>query len=99
MLRVLEKDQDEWLLICTGHNLLKLFRFGGAAHDKGSATPHLLHRVFASATFSQRDSVISPLFPLVSGPVSIPRTGCLALRVLTGRLKRNHQALPTTASS
>ena len=27
LLRGLEKVQDEWSLICTGHNLLKLFRF------------------------------------------------------------------------
>ena len=25
-----EKVSGEWSLICTGHNLLKLFRFGGA---------------------------------------------------------------------
>ena len=29
LLRSLEKVNCEWLLICTGHNLLKLFRFGG----------------------------------------------------------------------
>ena len=29
LLRSLEKVNREWLLICTGHNLLKLFRFGG----------------------------------------------------------------------
>ena len=28
LLRGLEKVQGEWSLICTGHNLLKLFRFG-----------------------------------------------------------------------
>ncbi len=28
LLRGLEKVNGEWLLICTGHNLLKLFRFG-----------------------------------------------------------------------
>ena len=28
LLRGLKKDQDEWSLICTGHNLLKLFRPG-----------------------------------------------------------------------
>ena len=35
LLRGLEKVQGEWSLICTGHNLLKLFRFGGRAHGKG----------------------------------------------------------------
>ena len=29
LLRSLEKINREWLLICAGHNLLKLFRFGG----------------------------------------------------------------------
>ena len=29
LLRSLEKLNREWLLSCTGHNLLKLFRFGG----------------------------------------------------------------------
>ena len=29
LLRGLEKVNREWLLICAGHNLLKLFRFGG----------------------------------------------------------------------
>ena len=35
LLRGLEKVQGEWSLICTSHNLLKLFRFGGRAHGKG----------------------------------------------------------------
>ena len=30
-MRGLEKIQGEWSLICTGHNLLKLFRFGRLA--------------------------------------------------------------------
>ena len=34
LLRGLEKVNREWLLICTGHNLLKLFRFGGAGATK-----------------------------------------------------------------
>ena len=40
LLRGLEKVQGEWSLICTGHNLLKLFRFGGPAHGKGPQ-PHI----------------------------------------------------------
>ena len=31
LLRGLEKVNREWLLICTGHNLLKLFRYGADA--------------------------------------------------------------------
>ena len=34
LLRGLEKVQGEWSMICTGHNLLKLFRFGGPSHGK-----------------------------------------------------------------
>ena len=34
LLRGLEKVNREWLLICTGHNLLKLFRFGGRSTAK-----------------------------------------------------------------
>ena len=34
-LRNLEKVNREWLLICAGHNLLKLFRFGASGSGKG----------------------------------------------------------------
>ena len=34
LLRGLEKVDQEWSLICTGHNLLKLFRFGGRQPGK-----------------------------------------------------------------
>ena len=34
LLRGLAKVNREWLLICTGHNLLKLFRFGGGMSGK-----------------------------------------------------------------
>lgn len=30
LLRGLEKVNGEWSLICTGHNLLKLFKFGNS---------------------------------------------------------------------
>ena len=40
LLRGLEKVQGEWSLICTGHNLLKLFRFGGPAQVQG-LQPHI----------------------------------------------------------
>ena len=35
LLRGLEKVNGEWSLICTGHNLLKLFRFGVGQPSKG----------------------------------------------------------------
>ena len=34
LLRVLEKINREWLLICAGHNLLKLFRHGPGTPDR-----------------------------------------------------------------
>ena len=37
LLRGLEKVKGEWSLICTGHNLLKLFRFGARLPAHGSA--------------------------------------------------------------
>ena len=90
LLRGLEKVQGEWSLICTGHNLLKLFRFGGLTakvanpasppgflpgqYSIRSPTPHPHRWVFAGAI--QGDGVISPLSPLVSSPVSNPQTGC-----------------------
>ena len=37
LLRGLEKVNGEWSLICTGHNLLKLFRFGVNLHRKARA--------------------------------------------------------------
>ncbi len=74
LLRGLEKVQGEWSLICTGHNLLKLFRSGGLAHAKGSATPHRC--ALAGENFNQGDGMIIPSSLSLSGPVSIPRTGC-----------------------
>ena len=38
LLRGLEKVNREWLLICAGHNLLKLFRFGEGRLGKARAT-------------------------------------------------------------
>ena len=35
LLRGLEKVNREWLLICAGHNLLKLFRYGAGGPGKG----------------------------------------------------------------
>ena len=38
LLRGLEKVNREWLLICAGHNLLKLFRFGAGLSGNGRGT-------------------------------------------------------------
>ena len=40
LLRGLEKVKGEWSLICTGHNLLKLFRFGSLT-DGNRRRPHI----------------------------------------------------------
>ncbi len=42
LLRGLEKVNREWHLVCTGHNLLKLFRFsaGRAGNGRGTARTH-----------------------------------------------------------
>ena len=39
LLRGLEKVNREWSLICTGHNLLKLFRFGPGQPPRGDPDP------------------------------------------------------------
>ena len=38
LLRSLEKVNSEWSLMCTGHNLLKLFRFRRAETNLAAAT-------------------------------------------------------------
>ena len=42
LLRLLEKVNPEWQMICTGHNLLKLFRYsaGRAGNGRGTARTH-----------------------------------------------------------
>ncbi len=39
LLRGLEKVNGEWSVICTGHNLLKLFRFGRLLADNPGRIP------------------------------------------------------------
>ena len=40
LLRGLEKVNGEWSLICTGHNLLKLFKFGNSVINPGRPAVH-----------------------------------------------------------
>ena len=43
LLRGLQKVQGEWSLICTGHNLLKLFKFGSSCINPPPACrPHAM---------------------------------------------------------
>ena len=44
LLRGLEKVNGEWSLICTGHNLLKLFRFGVNLHRKHGSMASPTHQ-------------------------------------------------------
>ena len=86
LLRGLEKVSREWSLICTGHNLLKLFRYGS-----GSAAPgrprSLGQNPLLPATWPMlrqwgcyRPKRTKPLiaiwFRLHMNQSAIPRTGC-----------------------
>ena len=58
LLRGLEKVNGEWSLICTGHNLLKLFRFGGQSAQEStgrwsSPTHQELCRVVSTALLAK----------------------------------------------
>ena len=55
LLRGLEKVNREWLLICTGHNLLRLFRFGANPRSKNRGNGP------AGAAGEQRRAVIIPM--------------------------------------
>ena len=55
LLRGPAKVNREWLLICAGHNLLKLFRFGGPAHGKGPQ-PHIPDAGFLPRQHSIRET-------------------------------------------
>ena len=62
LLRGLEKVQGEWSLICTGHNLLKLFKFGNSI-------------VNPSLTAARLPCLTSPaMLPLPQ--IVNPQTGC-----------------------
>ena len=56
LLRGLEKVNGEWSLICTGHNLLKLFRFGVNLHRKARVDgPAQCIRIFCRG--SEHDAI------------------------------------------
>ena len=64
LLRGLEKVNGEWSLICTGHNLLKLFRFGTGIPAKGGETD--------PATASGTPSLLA----IVESPLNLPALIC-----------------------
>ena len=90
LLRGLEKVQGEWSLICTGHNLLKLFRFGargsGRVRDKGAAghskeshgiAARGIFRLLPAYTYPRRSGMVAvSRSQLNPGQSGIPRTGC-----------------------
>ena len=91
LLRGLEKVNGEWSLICTGHNLLKLFRFGVNLHRKARVDgPAQRIRNFAevvsTALFAKLSGAGRPATGKIScrDPLSLtrkhrldnPRTGC-----------------------
>ena len=60
LLRGLDKVNREWTLICAGHNLLKLFRFGPERPGKGRGIGPARTRV-ASSLLARVNSAINPL--------------------------------------
>ena len=69
LLRGLEKVNGEWSLICAGHNLLKLFRFGGRLPGKGLGGGPIGPIKQTSGTVS------TALFGKLSGHWSLTQTG------------------------
>ena len=65
LLRGLEKVNREWQLICAGHNLLKLFRFGagnfGKVRDKGPAWTNRKSPRLAAGEFRWKFSAFTNL--------------------------------------
>ena len=91
LLRGLEKVNGEWSLICTGHNLLKLFRFGVNLHRKargdgptqrirnfcrGSEHSAIRKAIWGLAG-ATGDNWLSPsIVADPQAPLDNPRTGC-----------------------
>ena len=86
LLRGLEKVNGEWSLICTGHNLLKLFRFGARSNIKrlpgnGGKPVSACRRLLTVARIRYR--LLPPASTVAVGCSSfiphqllIPQTGC-----------------------
>ena len=90
LLRGLEKVNSEWSLICTGHNLLKLFRFGegkpgkaratgpaGNNRDRHGTATRGIFRLLTAYTCPPRTRTVAVgWFYLYPCQSAIPRTGC-----------------------
>ena len=71
LLRGLEKVKGEWSLICTGHNLLKLFRHGpghpGKVRNKAPAkSRQRTPRLATGKTFRKTPGLTNPFRPILS---------------------------------
>ena len=89
LLRGLEKVNREWLLICTGHNLLKLFRFGEGMSGKVRAT---------GPAGNNRDwlgTATRGIFRLLTAYTCPPRTRMVAIG--GSQLNPCQSAIPRTA--
>ena len=85
-LRGLEKVNREWSLICTGHNLMKLFRFGSGSAAQGiprslGQNPLLpaiwpMLRQWGCYRLKRTKPVIASWSSLHLNQSAIPRTGC-----------------------
>ena len=76
LLRGLEKANWEWLLICAGHNLLKLFRFGaGCPGNAPGSGSNLRSPRLSVGKLSRTIQVFTNPHPPCWSPAN-PRTGC-----------------------
>ena len=73
LLRGLEKVQGEWLLVCTGHNLLKLFRHGPGRPGKvgqqaPAGTTGRGPRPATGKNFRKFPALTNPFLPRMAAP-------------------------------
>lgn len=92
LLRGTEKVQGEWSLICTGHNLLKLFRFGavlpyGPGDDGPTMSANLVER-HGNSVFT-RLTTPTQRWPSIYRPLSgaVPVTFTASARFRHGNLR------------
>ncbi len=73
LLRSLEKVNREWQLICTGHNLLKLFRFGVSPPGKarGNGPTGNIKEIFRTVSSSISERLSGRLRPPPAGMVVV----------------------------
>ena len=87
LLRGLEKVNGDWLLTCTGHNLLKLFRFGVSKPRGDGPAQRIRNFCRGSEQGTIRKAVWGPtgnrhnwlsrsIVADPQAPLDNPRTGC-----------------------